>query len=566
MHAIIETPTRLITLALLALLVSCGKAPVAEQPVGKQVTINSSPAQASVWVNGVMVGTTPQTIELPVAGEAAVRLTMRDHVDFTTTIPHTTTETELAVELVAEPRGEVVCTTVPAGAEIVLNGELRGRTPMTIRGLRPGTYQLHLRLDNYVPHDSSFDIGDDTLSHNAEIKLEDRMEVFFRRQLESDPENLKAYTDLAHHLFVSGATDEACNIVLDGLLKMAKDKENDKRLISEVDRTASGQYYREDGGVSLRKKLTDLLMARLDAKAAPTAADARAYITTLIAMKAYPQARAELQAALAFFPGDKGLKELEPRVEPPKSRSSMSPEQAAERTRILAEYKASRNAMTFAKAALLREQRRVSGAKEKIQGNEKKVAAGKQEIARVTDEIDALAAQAAAHKDDLAALAVKRGKLTADPDAAGSYQELRATLRDIANQEVETAEAQKEAEASRLRLVDALPTKQQYVKTYEKYIADARKELASAEVDLAPVEKEYAKLKERYQTAREAYYPSSKKRKDVKKGDKPPELKKLGKKDNDKKLGKKDNDKGLKLEIKVKKDDDKVRAKELKLK
>src|SRR5712692_5380808 len=45
--------------------------------------------------------------------------------------------------------GALFITSNPSGADVLLNGELRGRTPLTVRDLEPGEYEVVLRKDGF---------------------------------------------------------------------------------------------------------------------------------------------------------------------------------------------------------------------------------------------------------------------------------------------------------------------------------------------------------------------------------------------------------------------------------
>jgi len=48
--------------------------------------------------------------------------------------------------------GEIIINSSPAGAEIWINGALRGRAPKTLTGIdMSSTRQIELRLDHYEP-------------------------------------------------------------------------------------------------------------------------------------------------------------------------------------------------------------------------------------------------------------------------------------------------------------------------------------------------------------------------------------------------------------------------------
>ncbi len=108
------------------------------QPNWAEVSIDSRPRDAEVWLNGIQYGITPLTLGL-LAGE--YRLELR-HPDYMT---HTTDFQAVANEPLALPPAQLfgseshlVITSTPSRASVFIAGEEQGSTPLTVK-LSPNT-------------------------------------------------------------------------------------------------------------------------------------------------------------------------------------------------------------------------------------------------------------------------------------------------------------------------------------------------------------------------------------------------------------------------------------------
>jgi hypothetical protein len=62
----------------------------------------------------------------------------------------------------------------PIGAEIVIDGVSRGRTPSTVRGLSPGEHAFEVRKDGFVPYRASLDVVGRSV-YSVDVKLPARL-------------------------------------------------------------------------------------------------------------------------------------------------------------------------------------------------------------------------------------------------------------------------------------------------------------------------------------------------------------------------------------------------------
>ncbi len=135
-------------------------------PVPGRLVIRSTPAAATVRVDGVARGTTPLMVDGLALGTYRVEVSRRGYssvvreVTLTTPVPSRELVVRLESAAVTRPApragrsgapagGTLVAVSRPPGARVVLDGRVVGRTPLTLRGVKPGRYVVRLELDGY---------------------------------------------------------------------------------------------------------------------------------------------------------------------------------------------------------------------------------------------------------------------------------------------------------------------------------------------------------------------------------------------------------------------------------
>jgi len=134
-----------------------------------RLLVRSTPSGAAVTVDGVAKGVTPVALrELPI-GTRRVVVARRGYLPETRTVqiskerPSRTLEVRLSPEAAPPPRpstpaslgrpaaatGSLEVDSRPSGASVSLNGQPRGRTPLTITDLQPGEYRVLLTRSGY---------------------------------------------------------------------------------------------------------------------------------------------------------------------------------------------------------------------------------------------------------------------------------------------------------------------------------------------------------------------------------------------------------------------------------
>ena len=149
-------------------------------PTGGQVNpsgetylaLNSNPKGASVYVNGVMVGTTPGKFKVQ-PGTANVTVTKDGAtVRQVVTLRPGTTRSLGTLDLKAPGAGGAIrVDSNPTGAEVSLNGKGVKSTPVKINGLKNGrSYSITVSKKGYKSWSTSFTMGEESLSFFANLQ------------------------------------------------------------------------------------------------------------------------------------------------------------------------------------------------------------------------------------------------------------------------------------------------------------------------------------------------------------------------------------------------------------
>jgi hypothetical protein len=116
-------------------------------PAWAMVTIDSVPTGASILLDGEAAGTTPTTVEV-LQGEHQLMLQLPSFADWQKTLRiEASKDLDLGQISLQPAAGELELSSVPSGANVTLDGEFQGQTPLTLE-VSPG--ESH-RLDVFKP-------------------------------------------------------------------------------------------------------------------------------------------------------------------------------------------------------------------------------------------------------------------------------------------------------------------------------------------------------------------------------------------------------------------------------
>ncbi|WP_169302025.1 PEGA domain-containing protein [Thermococcus gammatolerans] len=112
------------------------------------LTFKSTPSGASVYLNGDYKGTTPLTLSL-LPGNYSVRFSKNGYYDYTTKVAISAGEKKTITAVLTPEFGYLKITTEPPGANVYINDEYIGRTPISHYKLSTGAHTVILRMKNY---------------------------------------------------------------------------------------------------------------------------------------------------------------------------------------------------------------------------------------------------------------------------------------------------------------------------------------------------------------------------------------------------------------------------------
>ena len=157
--------------------------------------VDSSPSEAEVYIDGVKKGTTPLEINDLIIGKHFVEVRKENYAKWSKEINE---EDEMdsggnktiVFEANLSPSvASITINSIPDGAKVIINGEEKGVTPFVMDNVEPGSYQILVIKDGYVPYKEGFSIvkGDYVKRDLALTKANTFL------MIKSDPTGAKVY-------------------------------------------------------------------------------------------------------------------------------------------------------------------------------------------------------------------------------------------------------------------------------------------------------------------------------------------------------------------------------------
>ena len=143
-------------------------------PTVGSVHIESVPPGGEVFYDGVhLAGKTPLTVDsIPVGTRHEIRVEVPRHKPYLESVDVPKQGGEVPVSAILKPiTGKLIIVTHPDGAEVRIDGQVRGRTPTTINDIdMESARTLELRLKEYSPYIQSL-----TWPANGEIDIDQKL-------------------------------------------------------------------------------------------------------------------------------------------------------------------------------------------------------------------------------------------------------------------------------------------------------------------------------------------------------------------------------------------------------
>lgn len=170
-NIIVESAT---PLTIAAVLTRIGPQPTTQPLPNGSIAITSIPSGAEVYIDGWQSGIAPTIISEILPGNHQVTLSSRGYDNWSHIVSVGSGRmSAINAELVAtkEITGSLAVITNPQGAEIFIDGDFKGVSPITIPGLSPGTHLVLLTLKEYANTTTNISItGGQTQKYTVELQ------------------------------------------------------------------------------------------------------------------------------------------------------------------------------------------------------------------------------------------------------------------------------------------------------------------------------------------------------------------------------------------------------------
>lgn len=144
------------------------------EPAWAEISIDSQPQGATILVDGEAVGETPALVEI-LQGERQLKLQKEAFYEWHKTLVVTAGEQVNMDQVTLKAAAGVIhLLSVPSGANVTVDGEFRGQTPLTLDVSPDSTHKLAVFKPGYQRHTSKLNLAAGT-SHERRVTLEARL-------------------------------------------------------------------------------------------------------------------------------------------------------------------------------------------------------------------------------------------------------------------------------------------------------------------------------------------------------------------------------------------------------
>ncbi|MBT3380696.1 MAG: PEGA domain-containing protein [Lentisphaerae bacterium] len=283
----------------------------------RTVTVETSPPGAAIWAGDDIIGPAPQKVTVPAEGDVHLTVYHPGFESASATIAASALppERRTTITLRRQRPLSLTCRSSPAGAALFLNGEFRGTTPVELADLTPGAAEITFRMEGREPVSKTVALTPDNPTQTVNATLKSVTEGYYLQQIQTTPDELPNYVDLAHHYMLEKRFDDAMRILKGGIDIAFKNPHlSASRLWSEVGRVTERQYdYGDADDVKkARRLLRDMLgkVVKADAGGEQRLYLLTSYVVVLDSLSERRKAQQYFEKAWSEFPRNKHLERM----------------------------------------------------------------------------------------------------------------------------------------------------------------------------------------------------------------------------------------------------------------
>ncbi len=183
------------------------------------MSIESQPPGASVFINGRLAGKTPVRIAGLPSGSYSLRMEKENYS--TLSMPIVLGMKSLSIHEALPPRGAGTLRVAvePAGAEVLLDGELIGHTPLEENNIPTGSHELLIRKTNFKAFTTrAFPIQKPAGRWNTKISCSKILSMtMLQNSIDKDNQRVAHYMDMGRYLFTNNKIKDSGDFYVRGL-------------------------------------------------------------------------------------------------------------------------------------------------------------------------------------------------------------------------------------------------------------------------------------------------------------------------------------------------------------
>ncbi|MBI2193413.1 MAG: PEGA domain-containing protein [Planctomycetes bacterium] len=211
----------------------------------RAIRVRSDPPEAMVFLDERYAGQTPLEGIALTRGPHLLRVEKDAFLTHQGKIEARFNGPDLLVRLQPVPTGCLEVASVPTQAEVYVDAEFRGRTPVTLEGLPLGEHEVRLVLTDYLSVQERVALLD-ARPVRRELVLKQELVQFYEGQIEREPDSAQNYTELAHLHVLHQRFDEAIQALENALSLVTEGKDNSgygSRLHQEIAKAYRSDHY-----------------------------------------------------------------------------------------------------------------------------------------------------------------------------------------------------------------------------------------------------------------------------------------------------------------------------------